>query len=1042
MFVHLHVHSFYSMLDGASRLEDLIAKAVADGATALALTDHDSVTGLIPFQQLARRFGIQPIGGVDLTLEKEGRLVLLAKDEQGYENICRLLTLAYRDNRLDPRTTDAALRDHTQGLIAISGGRFSDLSSYLLKHQPQYAIKRLAFYREIFRDDLYIAVSRTALPGDFSLSRTLIDLANQHSLPVIATNDVHYAMSDDFAVHDLLVCMRLKTTVDEMHSLRPFNRENDMKSEAEISALFADYPECIEQTAKIAARCDIVPHIGESLFPAFSVPEHETSEQMLRRLVYEGAKGRYDMVDEMLIARLEHELQIITELGFVDYFLVVWDIARYARMRGIRYAGRGSAADSAVAYCLYITDVDAVGRNLLFERFMSLERAEKPDIDIDFDSMRRDEVRQYVYDKYGENHVVSVCTYSTFRGRSAVREIGKALSLPEAICDQLAKRLPFMLHADQVESALSRLPELRDVKWPTERLQLLFDMARKIAGFPRYYGTHVGGLVISRTPLLKTTPLIPSAKGVLITPFDKDVVEDSGLVKLDLLSLRTMSAIEDTLLQLQAKERPLDYDRIDLEDQETFAMIARGETIGVFQLESPAQRVLQSRLGASSLEDIVASVALIRPGPIKGNMVDPFLRRRKGQEVPTYIHPKLEPILSKTYGVVLFQEQVIEIATAIANFSPGEADQLRRVMSHARSASEMDRIGQEFIEKSVANGVPYEVAETIYSYMRGYASYGFCEAHAAAFATTAYKTAYLAQHMPAEFFASIINAQPMGYYPTHVLLAEVKRRGVRIYGLDINKGGAFACGDAGNLYLGFMQVQGMKKDVAKRIEDVRKSSGLYVSFLDFCVRVPGVDRLQLEQLIRAGAFDALEGNRRRLLWNLPGILQYIREREGFGELVIDPIIRIEHETLMASRMKDFSYHERLAMEYQTLGYGVSGHWMDLYRSDLTARRCQTITEALSLSDGALATVAGLVIRPHRPPTKSGKTVVFFSLEDEEGMIDVTVFQDVYHRDGAVLFDPSRGVIIVQGVIQRRQGGNVQMIAHALYAYKLIMNAAN
>ncbi|MCY0870019.1 MAG: OB-fold nucleic acid binding domain-containing protein, partial [Firmicutes bacterium] len=570
-----------------------------------------------------------------------------------------------------------------------------------------------------------------------------------------------------------------------------------------------------------------------------------------------------------------------------------------------------------------------------------------------------------------------------------------------------------------------------------KRLRLLLRMAEHLAGFPRHFGMHVGGVVISRKPLLQITSLQPSAKGPLLVAYDKDGVEDAGLVKLDLLSLRTMSAISGALCNLEQTGRAVDYDRIPFDDRETFEMIARGETIGTFQLESPAQRALQSRLGAATLEDIVASVALIRPGPIKGNMVDPFLERRHGRELPTYMHPKLEPILAKTYGVVLFQEQVIEIATAIANFTPGEADRLRRVMSHARSARDMEEIGGEFVAKAAAAGVDAVVADTIFSYIRGYASYGFCEAHAAAFATTAYKTAYLSRHFPAEYFAALLGAQPMGYYPVHVLVAEVRGRGVRILPLDVNESMQVPLGVGDVLRPGLLQVAGMRRTTADAIVRQREQGGPYSSLEDFCGRLPTVDRMQVERLIQVGGFDSLLSNRRALLWWLPMATANV-PAQGREKGVRGGVTSAQQAwpvAIQRSRVADFSRLERVAMEYRWLGFSVSGHWLELFRDDLRTRGVELIRDARAREEGRMVTVAGIVIRPHRPPTKSGKTVVFFTLEDESGMLDVTMFQDVYQRCGAALFRPQRGVIAVRGEIQRRQGGAPALLARRVWAYR-------
>jgi error-prone DNA polymerase len=1065
LFAHLHVHSLYSMQDGASRIEALMDKAVVEGIKAMAITDHDTVAGVISWQRIAKARGIHPVSGVELTLQAGGRIVLLARDATGYETICRLLTIAYGRNRIAPQTTDQALEECNSGVFALTGGRFSDVTQYLLAGRKDQAIRRLQLYRSWFGGMLRVALIRTELPGDRRVIRWLRELARTFSIPTVVTGDVHYACKSDFPAHDLLVCVRTGTTLDETHPERPLNCENDLKGEHEMRALFADDPESVDEAGRVAWACAPTPCLDGDLFPAFFAEgmshgarvRHLTldapacpagrqaqadhgaaaNRQLLRRLTYEGAAQRYDRIDRKLRERLDHELGIIAQLGYVDYFLIVWDIAAYARSQGIRYAGRGSAADSAVAFCLYITDVDAAGRNLLFERFMSLERAEKPDIDIDFEADRRDEVRDYVYRRYGADHVGSVCTYSTFRARAAIRDLGAALALPQALCDALARRTPYMLHADSLAGALQRYPELRELSVDPKRLRLLLRMAEHLAGFPRYFGMHVGGVVISRKPLLQITSLQPSAKGPLLVAFDKDGVEDAGLVKLDLLSLRTMSAIQGTLRNLEQTGRAVDYDRVSLDDQETFEMIARGETIGAFQLESPAQRALQSRLGAAKLEDIVASVALIRPGPIKGNMVDPFLERRHGREQTTYMHPKLEPILAKTYGVVLFQEQVIEIATAIADFTPGEADRLRRVMSHARSAREMEEIGAEFVAKAAAAGVDAVVADTIFSYIRGYASYGFCEAHAAAFATTAYKTAYLSRHFPAEYFAALLAAQPMGYYPVHVLVAEVRARGVRILPLDVNESMQVALGAGDVLRPGLLQVAGVRRTSADAVVHQREQGGPYRSLEDFCRRLPTIDRMQVERLIQAGGFDSLFSNRRALLWSLPIWMPAVHTqgRRGGVRGASTAAQQAWRAPTQPVRVADFTRLERVALEYRWLGFGISDHWMALFRDDLRTRGVELIRDARVRGERQMVTVAGIAIRPHRPPTKSGKTVVFFTLEDESGMLDVTMFQDVYQRCGAALFRPQRGVIAVQGVMQQRQGGAPALLARRVWAYQ-------
>ncbi|HWJ02197.1 MAG TPA: DNA polymerase III subunit alpha, partial [Verrucomicrobiae bacterium] len=532
-------------------------------------------------------------------------LILLAQNPLGYANLCRILTKAHLNNpRLSPRASSQDLMEHHEGLIALSGCRRSEISQHILYGRFQEARESAKRYTEIFPGRFYLEVQADLLPGFAGLVKYMAELAEHLQLGLVATNNVHYVYKDDFPVHDVLTCVRTLTRLDSVHPERRLNGENYLKSRAEMEKIFRHYPQALGNTLKIAQECTEALSLNRQLFPLFPLPVGQNAGEFLRRLVYQGAEQRYGLITAVITHRLEHELNIINRLGYADYFLLVWDVVRYAKNQGIRFAGRGSAADSAVAYCLFITEVDSIGRGLLFERFMSLERAQKPDIDIDFDSRHRDKVANYIYRKYGADKVATVCTYNTFQARSAIRDIGKAMDFPAPELDRIAKKMPW-LHADGIEEALERFPELRDSGLPWEKYRNLFAACAKVAGFPRFIGTHLGGVVVCREPLAEITPLQEAAKGVVVTQFDKDYVEDLGLVKLDLLSLRTMAAIDDSLINIRSQGKKLDYDKIPLDDKATYERLNRGETIGVFQLESPAQRALQSRLGASELEDIV-----------------------------------------------------------------------------------------------------------------------------------------------------------------------------------------------------------------------------------------------------------------------------------------------------------------------------------------------------------------------------------------------------------------------------------------------------
>lgn len=1069
MFVHLHVHSPYSFTDGASTVDELAARAADLGMPALAVTDHNNVSAVVRLVKAAKRNGIKPIMGAEVTMEGGYHLTLLCRNPEGYRNLCALLSSAHLENpRNQPEASFEALCRHKNGLIAMTGCRRGLVPSLILRKrfgEARDAAKRL---KSIFGvQSLVVELSESLLPGSTALNRYLYELAGAEGLQVAATNNVHYARKEDFFVHDILTCIRTLTKLDDVHPERRLNAENYLKSEDEMALAFKEYPGALRATVEIAAQCEIPVELGMPSFPSFTVPEgYPSAAAFLRHLVFEGAKKRYGKITHQIEGRLNYELYVIEKLGYEDYFLVVWDLILFARNQGIRHAGRGSAADSAVAYCLNVTDVDPIAQNLLFERFLSLERGEKPDIDVDFDARRRDDVSAYVRRKYGEEHVAAVATYNTFQGRSAVREVGKAMGYSPDEIDMIAKRMPYYLSASKLTEKFDLVPELKDLL-PPKKLKTLLEGAERLAGLPRFLATHLGGLVISRHPITHLSPVQYSAKGITIVQFDKDDVEDLGLVKIDLLSLRTLGAVEDSLQYMREAGKELDYDRIPLDDAPTYKRLRAGDTVGVFQLESSAQRALQARLGADNIEDIVASVALIRPGPIKGNMVEPYVRRRHGLESVTYLEPRLEPILKKTYGVVLFQEQVIEIASTIAGFTPGEADKLRRVMTHNRSGEEMESLGRLFVEKAVRSGVDEVTAEAIFQCMKGYASYGFCEAHARAFGTTAYKTAYLIEHYPAEFFGAILNNEPMGYYPVSTICVEARRHGVKVTGPSANRSGKDVKVEGNEIILPFKMINGISAGTLETIEEERRK-GPFKSFADFVARVrPPVDVLRA--MVLCGVFDEFGVSRKKLVWSIPGSSrEYARDvapavalaassdvasggasavasdaasassgavsgaapaasSDGSSNASSDAASHATYTAALVGAPKedarsvggDFSISEKIAYEYEVLGFSVSGHPMAVWREKLSKGGFVRSRDLSSIRPGEFVKVGGIPVRPHRPPTKSGKIVVFISLEDEDGLIDVTCFENVYKKYGKFLFPGEVLPLGVWGQVQKR-----------------------
>ena len=1237
-FVHLHVHSPFSFLDGAASIEELVQQAAALGMPALALTDHDNLSGAVRFVQAAEEAGIKPVIGAELTLEGGHHLTVLAASPAGYAGLSRILTEAHLGNeRGQPRTSWDSLVRHREDLLFLSGCAKGEIPGLLYRRRWDEAERVARRYAEALgRERFFLELQATELPGQHAVNRALVELAERLGVHTVATGNVHYAVREQHPVHDVLRCIAAGVTVNDPHPARPFNDQLHMIPPEEMARRFAWHPQAVANAAAIAEQCRPALVLGKSRHPRFTLRDEHGREKpvdanaLLERLAWDGARRRYGKISHALRRRIEEELAIIRQLDMADYFLVAWDVVQYAKQRGIRSSGRGSAADSVVAYCLGLTNVDAFKRGLSFERFMSVERGEPPDIDIDFEAHRRDEVAAYVFERYGKDRVAGVATYHTYHAKGAIREVGKVLGLPAEDIDFVAKRMPHV-PADAIGRALRHYPELRPVAEELARDPLRrrwLELASALAGLPRHLGTHSSGLVISAEPLTDVTPLQMSAKGVPISQFDKDDVEALGLMKLDLLFLRMLAAVNTSTEAVRRRDPAFDYDQIPDGDARTYRRLRRGDTIGAFQLESPAQRALHPRLRPRDFEDIVASVALIRPGPIKGDMVEPFIARRNRLEPVTYVHPKLEPILKKTYGIVLFQEQIIEIARAVAGFTPGEADRLRRAMSSFRSQAEMDRIGQQFIAKAIANGVEPDAARTIFGYIAGYAGYGFCEAHAASFADIAYKTTYLLEHYPAEFYAALLSHQPMGYYPANTLLWEARRRGVGVRGVCVNRsraefaveygddaadeagnedqagggdgagaGGAAEAGararagaaaeagaenrlatdattkaasgggaeardeaearhgakagdraeaedrtearaeteiatgaeiraeartaigdetktatrgstaaDAGAaigvtagacsnarpstqssarpsaqsnarpsaqpsaqlsarlsawpstrsstrtstrsstrasvrssarpsarpsaqprpfIRVGLRQVRALSQETLHAILEARRD-GPFTSLADFCRRVPPLTIEEAEQLVLAGAFDSFSTNRRALLWQLPEALyrgREARERQRRWDL---PASGRE----AAADVNDFPPLERDVREYHALGLTVERHLVHHWRPQLRRRGARTCAEAARLPHGHPVTVGGLTIRPHRPPTKSGRTVVFLTLEDETGLIDVTVFEDVYMRWGEDLF--VKPLMLVSGHVEHR-GDAVSITARRLEA---------
>jgi len=1015
-YAELHCHSSFSLLDGASSPEALVERAAMLGYVALALTDHDGLYGAVRFWGAAKARGIKPIIGAEVTLAEGGHLTLLAETQHGYANLCRILSAGQlAGQKRQPRLTLETIDRHAGGLTCLSGCRQGVIPAALLAKDGPAARRAAGALWDIFGPGrFWIEIQRHYLPTDARLTAELAELARWLGAGVVATNNVHYAERSGQRLHDLLTCIRHHMTLPEALAgglLHP-NSERFLKPSQEMAILFHGLPQALRNTLEVAERCQVCLDFSSQRLPIFPTPEGHTPESYLYALCEQGLRRKFDPVTPQAEAQLAHELGVIQRAGLAGYFLVVWDIVRFARSQGIRCQGRGSAANSLVAYLLDITPVDPLRHHLLFERFLSEGAHTMPDIDVDFAADRREEVIQYVYGRYGEEHVGMVCNVVTYRARSAVRDVAKALAFPPDVIDQVAKALDTRsaeAAAETIQGGLSEaeFPASSSLPW-----RILSELLREIDGVPRHLSIHVGGMLITAAPLVEVVPLEwATMPGRVVVQWDKDSVEDAGLIKIDLLGLRTLGAIEEALAHIREQQGvAVDIDHLPLDDPAVYAMLQRADTVGCFQVESRAQAQMQPQMQPRCFEDIVVEVALIRPGPIQGNMVHPYLRRRQGLEPVSYAHAALEPALAETLGIIVFQEQAIRVAMAVAGFTPAEADLLRRAMSRSRSETAMAALQKHFMAGALARGVDEATAIEVFRQLAAFAEFGFCKSHAAAFALVAYQTLYLKAHFPAAFYCAILNRQPLGFYPPKVIIGDAQRHGVPVLHPDVNHSLA-ACTlerytSSKAIRLGLRYVHSLGEAWQTRIVE-RRGSQPFGDLQNFCRRTR-LPRPVVENLIRAGATDNLShqhnGARRDLLWQLGGL--------SYQEEGLDLDVPVEPVALPA-----LSLAERLGWEVELLGMAPGNHVMALYREVLREQGILSSRELCEQRDGKVVWVAGLVVVQQRPP--SAKGVVFTTLEDEEGLMNLIISPGVYARYVRTLRTAS--LLIVEGTVQQQRG---------------------
>jgi error-prone DNA polymerase len=1002
-YVELHCHSNFSFLDGASHPADLARRGAELGYPALALTDHHGLYGIVQFSQAAKEHGVRPIFGAEITLTDKHHLILLVRNGTGYANLSRLLSAAQLENpKGEAKVTLEQLDSHRSGLIALSGCPQGEIPSLLEKNETDAARRVAGKFADLFgRDSFYLELQHHNLPRHELLCQRLARLGKQTGLPLVATNNVHFARAEQRRLQDVLTCIKNHTTLDRAKDILYPNGERYLKSSRQMTRLFASYPDAIENTMGIASRCDFDLGGLKTSLPDFPVPAGESVESYLRYLTYQGARKRYRELTEPVVRQLEHELSLINKLQLGGYFLIVWDIARFAVASGILCQGRGSAANSAVCYCLGITAVDPIKLKLLFERFISEDRKEPPDIDIDIANNRREEVIQYVYAKYGREHAAMVCEVITYRGRSAVREVGKAFGFSLSELDHLAKHLDHYSGADLTE----RLREV-NLNVDSRRVQLLVEMVKEIKRFPRHLGIHVGGMIITRRPLSEIVPIenatMPERS---VIQWDKDDCGDVGMVKIDLLGLGMLSLI-DVALRLVKEHRGVTIDPalMSYDDPKVYELLSTADTVGVFQVESRAQMNTLPRHRPDCFYDLVVEVALIRPGPIQGDMVHPYLRRRNGEEEVTYPHPVLKPILERTLGIPLFQEQGMQVAVAAAGFTPSQADELRRAMGHKRSHEKMEALQMRLITGMVEHGIDEESAKRIFMQLSAFADFGFAESHAASFALLVYVSSFLKVYYPVEFYCALFNSQPMGFYSPSTILYEAKRRGVKFLPLDVtvSKWDCTVEGEA--VRLGYRYIKSLGPAAKGKIEE-ELEKGLFRSVEDFVFRTQ-LPQNALEQLAMVGAFHRFNITRRQTLWRVLAMAKRSAEE-----------LALPTESQAEMDLPPMALPERLAADFKGMDLSTGPHPMSLVREKLAKQGVLSSTEVRTVPDQRLVTVAGVVVIRQRPMTAKG--FLFITLEDEGGFLNIVVkpnLVDRYRR--IVVFCPG---LLVRGQVERKDG---------------------
>ena len=1080
-FVHLHIHSEFSLLDGANRIKDLPVRAKELGMKAMAITDHGVMYGVIDFYKACKKEGIKPIIGCEVYVASRTRfdkepqdkryyhLILLAKNNKGYQNLSKLVSLGFTEGYYyKPRIDLEILEKYHEGIICLSGCLAGSVSQAILNENIEEAENVAKWHKNVFGEDYYLEIQNNGVKEQVMVNQKLIQIARRLDIPIVATNDAHYLKKEDAYNHEVLLCIQTGKRITEEDRMRFETDELYVKSPEEMSEYFKNFPDAIENTVKIAEKCNVEFEFGHTILPNYDVPEeYATHYDYFKKLCDDGIKNRYgENPSQEILDRSEYELKIISQMGYVDYYLIVWDYINYAKSVGIPVGpGRGSGAGSILAYAIGITDIDPMKYNLLFERFLNPERISMPDFDVDFCYERRGEVIDYVERKYGKDHVSQIITFGTMSARMVIRDVGRALDMPYAECDKLAKMIPNELHIT-IKKAMEQNKELRDLYEQDDEIHKMLDIAMALEGMPRQASTHACGIVITKEPVDTYVPLYVR-DGQISTQFIMTTLEELGLLKMDFLGLRTLTVIQDAI-NLVKENRGIDveFDK-DMNDPKVYKLWQNGESVGIFQFESQGMTNFMKELKPDCLEDIIAGVSLYRPGPM--DQIPRYISNKKNPDHAEYTHPSLIPILNVTYGCMVYQEQVMQIVRDLAGYSLGRADLVRRAMGKKKLDvmakereyfihGQTDEDGNVIIKGCIRNGIDEESANKIFDEMAEFAKYAFNKSHAAAYAVVSYRTAYLKAYYPEEFMAATLNSFLGNLDKIPMYIDECKRLKIDILKPDINKSFTKFTVDNGKIRFGLGSVKNVGISAVNSIVKERQENGEFEGFTDFCERMKNetVNKKCIESLIRAGAFDAFEQTRATLLASFESILDTIQDtnRKSFaGQVTMfdlaNPEDNVNELKYTFNEQKEFSEKDLLSMEKEMLGIYISGHPLEKIRAQIeneTNINSMKLKEFANLQstvldegefiarkneykDGQFVKYAGIITSVKKKYTKNNTIMAFVTVEDLYGTIEIIVFENCYNESSKYLVEES--IVMIEGRLSIREDDEPKIVARSI-----------